>query len=259
MELSKISTLSAAEAQSLYKNDKGFRAKAYLKWWVRHIVAIAIFVSLFVAGLFVGQMLSDYYDHIIWVAIAPLSLCIAVYASYKFVNPFICTACGSDSVQVGNFTIYCRHCGMPYLFSYIANKMYKKDGERKLAWEKLQERKPPATPLAIIEWESFFNTAMPDDLKEFLLRENGIEAPNINSSDIIMLFSVEMALAMYEIHKFRQYCSNAIPVGMSASGDLIVYKSLEGEAEHTYRMKTASPGWDSSVRMDIEFSQLTAN
>jgi hypothetical protein len=249
-------TLTADEAQSLYKNDKSFRRKAYFKWWVKHIAAIAILVSLFLAGLFVGQILSDHYNHIIWVAIPPLSLCIALYASYKIANPFICSACGSDSVQIGQFTIYCRHCGMSYLFSCLAKKMYKKEEERKNAWKKLEERKKPATHLAITEWESFFSVAMPEELKDILLQENGIAAPNINSSDVIMLFSAEMALAMYHAHKFREHCSNAIPVAMHPSGDLIVYKALGGKVEDTYLMKTTTPNWNSSTRINVDFSLL---
>ena len=248
--------MTAEEAQSLYKNDKSFRRKAYFKWWAKNIAFFAIFIFLFGVGLLAAQTLSDKYNHILLVALPPLSLCIALYTSYKIANPFKCTACGSDSVRTIRPPFYCEFCGMSYFLKFLSTMMYQTEAIERYGISNSHKKNKPASNEHIRLWELFFKVPMPEDLKKILLQENGIEAPHIKVEDIKMLFGSEEAMAMYEVHKLRQFCSDAVPVAMYSNGDLIVYQALDGGVDNTYLMKSSNPSWDDAVRINVDFSLL---
>lgn len=248
--------MTAEEAQSLYKSDKSFRRKAYFKWWAKHIAFFAIFIFLFGVGLLASQTLSDEYNHILLVAFPPLSLCIALYASYKIANPFKCIVCGSDSVRTIRPPFYCEFCGMSYFLKCLSTMMYQAEAIDRYGISNSHKRKKPAINEHIRLWELFFKVPMPENLKNILLQENGIEAPHIKVEDIAVLFGSEEAMVMYEEHKLRRFCPDAIPLAMYSNGDLIVYKALEDKVENTYLMKKSTPSWNSSILVNIDLSLL---
>jgi hypothetical protein len=256
MESYKTSTLTLEEAQSRYRNDKIFRIKAYFKWWGKYIAFFAIFILLFGVGLLGSQALNNQYNHILLVALSPLSLCIALYISYKIANPFKCTACGSESVRTIRPPFYCEFCGMSYFIKCLSNMMYQTEAIERYGILNSHKRKESASDEHIRLWELFFKVPMPEDLKNILLQENGIEAPHIKVEDIVMLFGSEEAMVMYEVHKLRRFCSDAIPVAMNSTGDLIVYQAVDGKVDNTYLMKSSSPNWDDAVRINVDLSLL---
>ena len=107
------------------ESDRGFRRSAYWKYWGRYLwFVIVCLIALFFTMLPYAY-LSSQFNHVLLIALPPLALVVSLYVSFRIVDPSKCMACGNKNV-IHSPPIYCRTCGMTYLFHRLGRWSYNK-------------------------------------------------------------------------------------------------------------------------------------
>lgn len=104
-----------------------------------------------------------------------------------------------------------------------------------------------ATESDIQKWESFFNLAIPADLKALLLDANGPSLFDASIDKELQILSTQEAIEYVAAYEFNDYCDNATPVAMDGCGNFVVFKTISGETENLYAMAASNLGWEDAV------------
>ena len=107
------------------ETDRAFRRAAYLKYWFRYFGFILSTIVLLFITMSPYAYFSNHYNHVLLIALPPLAFVLSIFVAFKIVNPKKCMACGNTDV-IHTPPIYCRNCGMTYLFRRLGKWIYNK-------------------------------------------------------------------------------------------------------------------------------------
>lgn len=118
------------------------------------------------------------------------------------------------------------------------------------------ESNKAATDIEINQWEVFFKTRMPDDLKILLIQSNGLGLYSKNIDKELQVLSINEAIEFYQSFHFEKNCQNAIPISMDGCSNMIVYKVNNQKIENIYVMSSSCLEWDSAVILNESISKI---
>lgn len=121
---------------------------------------------------------------------------------------------------------------------------------------KFCESPDPASIESILEWEQFFRTKMPADLKALLEKSDGPILWEHSIQKELQILSAKDAVEFYAAYEFDKHCKDAIPVSMDGCGNFVVYKRNDSCTEKLYAMSADNLEWSDAVYLKDNLTEV---